>query len=266
MMGSDQKEKDWALARGYSPIVIRNEGENPRRTKIANGFWLGRTEVTIGQWKKFAEASGYLSEAEKAGWAYAFDRGTGKRGRAEGASWRNPNFGFGIKDDHPVCCISWNDAVAFCEWLTETEKKANRLPVGMVCRLPTEAEWEYACRAGTHTMFWWGDERQDGDERVNMRGTQDGFEFVSPVDHFRSRGRNKFGLADMLGNLWELCLDDYDAEQPHEEYYKNSLPRRVERGGSFSAGANWRCAVRQGVLADNTDCTNGFRVCCGAPR
>jgi formylglycine-generating enzyme required for sulfatase activity len=100
--------------------------------------------------------------------------------------------------------------MASCEWLNEREAKAGRLPTGYKVRLPAEAEWEYACRAGTRTKFWWGETKEGGARRLNWSGSSDGFEFVSPVDHYGERGRNQFGLADMLGNVCEWCLDGYD--------------------------------------------------------
>jgi formylglycine-generating enzyme required for sulfatase activity len=243
------------------------ESGEPKRTTIKNGFWLGRTEVTVGQWQKFVDATGYVTEAEKRGNAHAPDLKTGQWGKVQGASWRNPNFGFPRKENHAVCCISWNDATAFCEWLTETEKKAGKLPAGLVYRLPSEAEWEYACRGGKEgTKFWWGDAMDKGKGRLNGSGDVwgDQYEFVSPVDSFGSRGRNGFGLADMLGNVFEWCLDGFDPETAHAEPYKEERTARVLRGGSFTnSPGNLRCANRGRSTPSNTNAYYGFRVCAG---
>jgi formylglycine-generating enzyme required for sulfatase activity len=184
----------------------------------------------------------------------------------DGASWKDPNFGFKLKDNHAVSCISWNDAMAFCAWLNDREAKAGRLPPGYKVRLPTEAEWEYACRAGKQTKFWWGETKEGGDNRLNWWGTADGFEFVSPVDNYKARGRNKFGLADMLGNVYEWCLDEFDAKQAHEEPFKGS-GARVLRGGSFFGNpGDDRCAFRVSDSPSNSNSRHGFRVGVGVER
>jgi formylglycine-generating enzyme required for sulfatase activity len=154
--------------------------------------------------------------------------------------------------------------MAFCNWLTEVEQKAGRLPHGMVYRLPTEAEWEYAARGGRATRFWWGDEVEEGQGRLNWRGTDDGFETLMPVDHFDSGGRNTFGLADMLGNVWEWCLDHYDPGGAHADLYRAQGNRYVMRGGSFLHQVAYnRCAARPGFGPDIPQACTGFRVCCG---
>ncbi|MCX6900536.1 MAG: formylglycine-generating enzyme family protein [Verrucomicrobia bacterium] len=265
MMGSTPEEREWATG-SEGRLSSRNifEGGEPTRTLIKNGFWLGRTELTLGQWRKFVDATGYVTEAEKRGFAFAPQPDAKGWQDVRGAYWKNP--GFLQKDDHPACCIAWNDAAAYCEWLTEQETKSNKLPAGMVCRLPTEAEWEYACRAGTQTKFWWGGTVKGGSGRLNWIGAADGFEFSSPVDHYGVRGRNRFGLSDMLGNAWEWCLDTFDPNQAHPELWKETSNLRPMRGGSFfvSTGSN-RCAARFRIGATDTHAAAGFRVCCGIP-
>jgi len=267
MQGSTKEEQEWAVANAGIERRARNEGELPRKTRIKQGFWLGRTEVTVGQWKEFVTATGYKSDAEKKGYVdYAPWKGQ-SRNRVDGLSWHDPGLGSPPQDNHPVCCVSWNDAVAFCEWLTERERKAGRLPANYMVRLPTEAEWEYACRAGTQTKFWWGESKEDGKDRLNWSGKDDGVVWVAPADSFGSRGRNGFGLADMLGNVYELCLDEYDATQAHEECYKGNLGARVLRGGSFShPPGTCRCAIRSGHDPANSASYCGFRVAVGVVR
>ena len=266
MMGSTKEEQAWAVANGVSKVTVKFEGESPRKAAIKQGFWMGRTEVTAGQWKQFVKETGYLSEGEKKGESYVKEADKPYAPK-KGVNWRNPDFGFEMRDDHPVSCISWNDAMAFCAWLTEHARKAGRLPSGCKVRLPTEAEWEYACRAGTQTKFWWGDSKEDGKGRLNWKGNEDGFEFVAPVDSFAGRGRNRFGLADMLGNVWEWCLDEFDATQAHENLWRGNPGGRVVRGAEFKYDPFYsRCALR--VVRDHSlsDSTIGFRVVVGVTR
>ena len=260
LMGSTPEEREWAAANGCGNNWSKYEGEEPRKTIIRQGFWLGKTEVTVGQWRQFANETKYQTEAEKKGWGLiAFSEAVVK-----GASWRDPKFGFAITDNHPACFISWNDAVAFCAWMTEQERKNGRLPSGFVVRLPTEAEWEYACRAGTQTYFWWGDTKEGGEGRLNRVGKADGFEFVSPVNFYGDRGQNRFGLADMLGNVAEWCLDGFDPARAHEDCFIDNTAKHVIRGGAHddSIGMN-RCAFRFGFPQNFHNFGSGFRVCCG---
>ena len=105
-------------------------------------------------------------------------------------NWRNT--GFPQADSHPVVNVTWNDAVAFCDWLSRKE--------GRAYRLPTEAEWEYACRAGTTTLFSTGDDPKGLVAVANLGGQADGFRFTAPVGSLRA---NAFRLFDMHGNVWE---------------------------------------------------------------
>ncbi|MCX6907660.1 MAG: SUMF1/EgtB/PvdO family nonheme iron enzyme, partial [Verrucomicrobia bacterium] len=264
MLGSTKEEQEWAVANGRKESEVKREGEAPRRAVIKQGFWMGRTEVTVGQWKQFVKETGYVTDGEKKGESNVHQAPGKPPAPMKGKSWRNPDFGFEPLDDHPVSCISWNDAVAFCEWLTDRERKAGRAAAGMVVRLPTEVEWEYACRAGRDTKFWWGDSKEDGKSRLNCWGKGDGFEFVAPVDSFRERGRNRFGLADMLGNVYEWCLDICDATQAHEDLWTGNPSARVLRGGSFaSVPAGCRCAFRSAYSPSESDSSFGFRLVVG---
>ncbi|MBI5685350.1 MAG: SUMF1/EgtB/PvdO family nonheme iron enzyme [Verrucomicrobia bacterium] len=250
LRGSAADEKAWAVATGHlGQGYVNREGKQPLKTTISQCFWIGRTEVTFGQWKQFNSATSYVTEAEKVG--------------KKKENWRYPRPGFLPKSNHPVTCVTWNDAMAFCDWLNGQESKAGRLPSGYAIRLPTEAEWEYACRAGTQTRFWWGDSVEDGRGRVNWAGKDDGSDFISPVDHYGARGRNKFGLADMLGNVWELCMDGFDGREPHERLWKGNDSTHVKRGGAFNRPpACGRCAYRS---PEDSAAVNsvGFRICCG---
>jgi formylglycine-generating enzyme required for sulfatase activity len=303
LMGSTPEEKLWAVGieGGAQAGTEREsyEGEQPRKMRVKYGFWMGRTEVTVGQFRRFVEETKYVTDAEKpGGMTQCFNpKWTGYHLRTKvthpwepmpGKSWRDPNFQFPLREDFPVVCVSWTDARAFAAWLTKHEREAGRLPAGLEYRLPTEAEWEYACRGGRQdsTAFWWGNELMDGAGRLNISAVDflpdrqqkwplnsapwsDGFAFVSPVDHYGERGRNGFGLADMCGGVWEVILDHFDPKGGHEELYTvTENPRPVCRGGNyFDVPGNARCAVRLGLAGPHySDSRDGFRICLGPPR
>ncbi len=303
MMGSTPEEREWAtgIEGGATPGTEREsyEGEQPRRMQVRDGFWMGRTEVTMGQFRRFCDETGYVTDAEQpGGHTQCFDPEWDDYHLTteivhpwkpmEDKSWRDPNFEFPLLESFPVVCVSWNDGRAFCDWLTTTEREAGRLPEGLEYRLPTEAEWAYACRGGSKesTYFWWGNELTDGQGRLNISSVDflpgrdriwplanvpwsDGYSFVAPVDHYGERGRNGFGMADMCGNVWEVVLDHFDPLGGHEEaYFVEEYPRPVCRGGNyFDVPGNARCAVRLGLQGPSySDSRDGFRICLGVPR
>ncbi|MFO1482450.1 MAG: SUMF1/EgtB/PvdO family nonheme iron enzyme [Verrucomicrobiaceae bacterium] len=289
MMGSTAEERAWAIGpEGGSGREAGGDGREdyegvPRRTRIKDGFWMGRTKVTVGQWRRFVEETGYVTDGEKGAEMAWFDWETKKWQMAKGKGWRDPGYGFPVQDNHPVACVSWNDCRTFCQWLTKKERTTGRLPDGLEYRLPTEAEWEYACRGGrTSTRFWWGNDFKDGEGRLNIASDDplpgskevlpsqrapwcDGFVMVSPVDHYGEKGRNEFGLADMIGNVWEICLDHWDPKGAHEDVCLDDVPQRVCRAVSFMARPGFaRCAVRLGLRGpDYSDSRDGFRICLG---
>ena len=123
-----------------------SRNEKPVHRKRVADFWLGRTEVTVGQFRRFVEATGYRTEAEQSGGCFAI-RDEGEWVLVDARTWRTP--GFEQTDDHPVVCVSWNDATAFAGW------------AGL--RLPSEVEWEYAAGNGPrHTEYSWGDSEGGG--------------------------------------------------------------------------------------------------------
>lgn len=255
LMGSPEKER----------LRARDQFRQ-REVTITKDFYLGCCEVTRRQFAAFVRDAGYRTQAEKEGWAFAWD---GKKwDKIKGASWKN--VGFDQRDDHPVICVSWNDAVAFCNWLSSKTGKA--------VRLPTEAEWEYCCRAGTETAYCWGDDPDQGKGWCNAADKtgkrefrswrtfawEDGYVLTAPVGTFRANG---FGLHDMHGNVSEWCSDWYDKSYANA---KNVDPKgpdsgtlRVLRGGSWlSSPGRCRCAFRSGStpLGSYCDFIVGFRV------
>lgn len=223
-MGSPESEKD------------RDADEKPHGVRIDKPFALGKYEVAVGEFRRFAEATQYLSEAEREGGCYRWDGKTWEK--QAGKNWRNP--GFSQDDGHPVVCASWNDAVAYADWLTQE--------TGHPYRLPTEAEWEYAARAGTKTIRYWGDNPDIGCRYANagdltakqtfpdwdVMNCEDGYLYTAPVGRFQP---NAWNLYDMLGNVWEWTCSGYDAGYSGGERVcldrNGATGPRVLRGGSW---------------------------------
>jgi formylglycine-generating enzyme required for sulfatase activity len=249
--------------------------EHPlHRVRISERFYMAACPVTVEQFRRFVTQSGYVTQAEKGGQDCEQGRkggyhicADGKMGWRKAITWRRP--GFEQTDEHPVVLVSWHDAKAFCQWLSKKE--------GRTYRLPTEAEFEYACRAGTETAYWWGDALRRGspanmaDEahRARADGYQvmpgdDGWNFTSPAGHYMANG---FGLRDMLGNVWEWC-EDWKSERYHTGLQIDpkgpaSGTRKVCRGGSWLDTADYcRSASRARAAAGNRATDIGFRVVC----
>jgi formylglycine-generating enzyme required for sulfatase activity len=243
--------------------------------RVKEAFWIGRSEVTMRQFRRFVEESGYVTDAEKPGGApHVFDPGwTGYRfsgtvvqpwRATEGKSWRDPGFPHPLREDFPVVCVSWNDARAFGEWLTKREREAGRLPEGLVYRLPTEAEWEYACRAGSAGAWCFGDEMAVFGDYGCFAKNSGGR--TSPVGQ---RKPNAWGIHDMHGNIWEWCQDWYetyasnpatDPSGPGEGSY------RVYRGGGWGDPAGFcRSAVRGFYVPAFRFDGLGFRLAMSSP-
>jgi formylglycine-generating enzyme required for sulfatase activity len=237
--------------------------EKPHRVCITRPFYLAVHEVTVGQFRRFVEATGYSTDAERS------ERYKGLLAmppdlfnEKSRLAWYDPPFP--QAETSPVVYVSWSDAQAFVAWLGSLE--------GRDYRLPSEAEWEYACRAGSTTRFSTGDDEETLRRSANVRDggawrprglPRDGFRFASPVGSFPA---NSFGLCDMHGNVWEWCADWYRAD-----YYHESLPadppgpakgsERVLRGGSyFLSPDSSRSANRASNPPDFYSYEVGFRV------
>lgn len=243
--------------------------ERAHRVRLSRPFYLGVHEVTVGEFRQFVETTGYRTDGEQgsgqnlgfSGKELQFDLGP--------YTWRSPGF---PQDDHnPVVLVSWNDATEFCRWLSRRENKPYRLP--------TEAEWEWACRAGTTTRFSSGNEESTLPEVANIHTVQPqaeasavswgaGFLFTLPVGTFHP---NQFGLYDMHGNVQEWCADwyeqDYYADSPKSDPAGPSTgTQRAIRGGSFQVMA-WhaRSANRSAGTPSYRYYDLGFRVACEGP-
>jgi len=248
----------------------RETQEVQHEVELTKGFYLGEHEVTVGQFKQFVLDTKYQTDGEKDGkGAYGIDEAGKIQDFNPKFTWKSPGFEQG--DDHPVVDVSWNDAKAFCQWLSKKEKKTYRLP--------TEAEWEYACRAGTKTAYANGDNPEglavignsaDATARAKYPGwtigikAKDGHIFTAPVGQFK---KNAFGLHDMHGNVWEWCEDWYDprgyaAEKQIDPTGPVEGTVKVQRGGGWSSDSK-RCRSASRVGRDPSayrGCYLGFRV------
>jgi formylglycine-generating enzyme required for sulfatase activity len=296
--------------------------ELPLHRVRVDGFWMDETEVTVGAFAKFVAATGYVTIAEKKPdweelkaqvppgtpkpddeWLVAgsmvFQSTAGPVPLDDwqrwwswvpGASWKQPlgpsssAASDALRDDHPVVHVAWDDAVAYCAWAGK--------------RLPTEAEWEFACRGGAEKQrFAWGDDPPGDDHKANLwQGrfpyapkSGDRFLLTAPVESFPP---NAYGLYDMIGNVWEWCSDWYradtyetDAKQAGKDGATSNprgpatsfdsadphTPKRVNRGGSFLCNAeycaSYRPSARMRTSSDTGQNHLGFRaVMSSAPK
>jgi formylglycine-generating enzyme required for sulfatase activity len=222
----------------------RQKSEAQHEVLMSKPYYMGATHVSVDQFAVFVKDTGYQTEAEKEGTSAGFELKYGRLDLVEhlpGCSWRSPCFE--QNGDHPVVQVSWNDATAFCDWLS---KKS-----GKTVTLPTEAQWEYACRAGTKTAYPWGNGPDLGvgwdncaDQALKkalpnspaeaaLFSWDDGFAFTSPVGNFKA---NLFGLYDMNGNVLQWCQDrygDYPSRVALNPTGAESGKLRVVRGGSW---------------------------------
>lgn len=241
------------------------DGEGPARVVRVEAFDLDVHAVTNSRFGAFADQTGYVTDAERLGWSFVFagllpDDFPATRGVAaapwwrqvEGASWRRPEGAQTHLTDrhhHPVVHVSHRDASAFAAWAGK--------------RLPTEAEWEYAARAGSTTTFPWGEELEpDGVHQANVwqgafpqaNSCADGFYGSCPVDAFAA---NAFGLHNMIGNVWEWTSDARSCDQ------------QILKGGSYLCHASYcrryRPSARSTASVDSSMGNSGFR-CAGLGR
>jgi formylglycine-generating enzyme required for sulfatase activity len=201
---------------------------------------LGRYPVTVGEWRQFVRATGWVPKGE--------------------VNWAAP--GFRQTESHPVVGVTWHDAQQYVVWLT--------VQTGQVYRLPSEAEWEYACRAGTKTAFSFGDAIDTSLANYDGNYSYDG----SPKGEFRPGTTrvgefpaNPWGLFDMHGNVWEwvqdVVHDNYDGAPANGSAWKEGgdQGRRILRGGSWMYNPRYlRSALRNGFSATLSNDIVGFRV------
>jgi len=219
--------------------VSSHADQRPAHEVALDAFWIDRHEVTNRQFAKFVEATGYVTDAQRRGWSYVFDRQEKQWIKCSGANWRHPggpDTSLELRQNHPVVHVSWFDARAYARWIGGA--------------LPTEAQWEGAARAGLRDgPFPWGrEERPDGRYQANYwQGwfpdedlAVDGFDRAAPVKSYPPNG---FGLHDVSGNVKEWCRDWY-AEDYYDARARNNPTGPVEgvfrvcRGGSWLSAEN----------------------------
>jgi formylglycine-generating enzyme required for sulfatase activity len=247
----DIPETAWSLLEGMLPVpggVVRTGQASqglvlqPKAggELVVSPFSLGVREVTRSQFMEFVTATGYRPKETDRGGAEGCDPGS--------EDWTNP--GFGQTGDHPVVCVSWDDASAYLTWLSQWS--------GVRFRLPTSAEWEHAARAGTATRYWYGEAFDP--EMSNLRGAAGRDQWdtgTAPVGKFAP---NPFGLQDMLGNVSEWVADcaEPDREAP------SGCAARVVRGGNWTSEADGSTPSALSHHAGSTRSPYiGFRIAIG---
>lgn len=261
-------------AEGFS-----DDGEGPVRNIKIKPFYMDKFAVTNAQFSEFVNATGYKTEAELFGWSFVFysfiSESTAKKvtqtvagtpwwAVVEGAYWKHPEGPDSTVEDrlnHPVVHISWNDALAYCNWTGK--------------RLPTEAEWEYAARGGLeqNTYVWGNTLTPNGKHQCNIwqgsfpkkNTVDDGYIGTAPVDAYQP---NDYGLYNMAGNVWEWCSDWFT--RSNQEKGGNINPQgpasgeaKAMRGGSYlchkSYCNRYRVAARSSNTPDSSTGNLGFR-------
>jgi len=236
----------------------------PQHSVNVRSFMLGKYEVTVGEFARFVNETGHRTDGGCFAW-----NGT-KWDMDQSKNWRNPGFGQG--DRHPVACVSWDDAKAYTTWLSRRTGKSYRLA--------SEAEWEYAARAGTSTARHWGNDGNQGCGFANTADQtaksqvpgasnwaaatcNDGHAYTAPVGSFWTNG---FGLHDMIGNVWEWTEDCWNenynsAPTDGSAWQYGKCEIRVRRGGSWIFDPwNARSAYRSRNPTVNRYDYVGFRV------
>lgn len=230
----------------------READEVVRTVVLSNDFYLGTTPVTVGQFRRFVAATNYRTEAES-GPSGGFGVVGGELVQQPQFNWKNP--GYAQTDEHPVTIVTFADATSFLKWLSE---KSARTMV-----LPTEAQWEYACRAGSTSRFSNGDD----DAAMDAIGWSQKNAASAPMP-VKQKQPNAFGLCDMSGNVYEWCQDVYNLHPPDSvsdplqvQGQPGEKVRNVLRGGSWMRlPKRCRSAARYRATPGTRNAENGFRV------
>lgn len=249
-----------------------SDAERPMRSiRFPRGLAVSRTEVTVGEFRRFVEATKYRARSVRRGYSMVYDERSGNFVRRGRVDWNHDYSGRPARDDHPVIHISAKDATAYADWLAER--------TGHRYRLPSEAEFEYALRAGQPGAYPWGEGPPpagtgnftgQGDRSPTGRPWQNAFPGYidgawgpAPVARYLP---GRFGLHDMAGNVSEWVADCWHASYrraPRDQraWVNPGCRQRAVRGGSWASSPDQtRSAWRQGFDADTTNARIGFRV------
>ena len=254
----------------------RKDDELQHPVTLTRPFYLSKHETTVGQFRRFVEATKYVTDGEKNGGGHAHDERADWQHRS-GVSWQKPGYAapFELTDAQPVVHVSHADSRAFCEWLSR--QSPPKLPHPAVADLPSEAQWEWACRAGSGDRFTWGPDEDTSGKVVNagdrtlkrvhplwprtVMPMDDGHAFAAPVGSYQA---NAFGLCDMLGNVWEFCstrsgpYPKSDVTDPGDLAPDGGFA--VRGGGWSNVAADVRCATRNADPPHFCHSNLGFRV------
>jgi len=250
----------------------RNKNEGPQRSlRFERGFAMARGEISVLEFRAFVDATGYVTDAEKLGSSAIYNEKTGRMTKSKRVNWRRNYNGSRARDGDPVIHVSWNDATEYARWLSAQ--------TGKTYRLPSEAEYEYALRAGSDTVYPWGDSdpvtvltNVAGADEVSREGRRWSNGLIGYNDlHWgpapvRSFSANAFRLYDLDGNVSEWVSDCW-----HDDFQRapgTPVPwvnpgcdMHVLRGGSWGSGRDQvRSAWRGSALADSSGARVGFRV------
>lgn len=260
LMGSPEDEAD------------RRANEGPQfRVRFDRGFALAETEITVAEFRRFVDATGHRTRAEQAGESTVYDERSGSMRERRGVDWRHDETGRDAAPGQPVIHVAWDDAAAYARWLAGA--------TGQRYRLPSEAEFEYALRAGSTTPYPWGDgppprplaNVSSAGDRSRLRrewsnafpGESDGWFGIAPV---RSYPASAFGLHDLIGNASEWVEDCWHstysrAPSDGRAWVNPGCRSRVVRGASWASGPDQvRSAYRLSIGPETTSPRIGFRV------
>lgn len=272
---------------GTDNPIIKTDGESPKREVYLSSFYIDKYEVSNDKFDKFIKSTSFITESEKFGWSFVFDlavpehirrnitqavHGTSWWLPVQGSYWKEPegpgtNVFKSNRGSYPVVQVSWNDAVAYCNWAGG--------------RLPTEAEWEYVARGSkslNRFRYPWGNKLlPDGKYKANIfqgdfptyNTVEDGYQFLAPVDAYGPQ--NDYGVYNMIGNAWEWVQDWYEVLQsnsnvlsPIENPQGPSFGKeKVKKGGSFLCTKQYcyryRIVARSPSTPDSATLNAGFR-------
>ena len=236
------------------------EREKPEREVIIQSFLIDKNLVTVEDFRRFVNESNYITEAEVFGNAIVYDDSINTWQLIDGANWEYPLGKLKpiALDNHPVTQVSWNDALAYCNFCDKT--------------LPNEVQWEYAASERgqkKNQLFYWGNDLLVNNNYMcntwasgypNTIGFQDGFKYTSPIAYYPA---NSLGIYDMAGNVWEWCYNWHLPYEGNSQVFPDELQGKAQRGGSFLCNPNYchgfRLSARSATSPESSLFHVGFR-------